>query len=291
MSIIKSWFLAIRPKTLPAGAAPILVATAMAFGDGLHNFKTAAICLLASISVQIGTNLANDYYDHKKGTDREDRLGPTRVTQAGLISPVSVKIGFIISFLITAICCVFLFKQGGWPIVAIGIVSILSGIFYTAGRLAIGYLGLGDLFVFIFFGPVAVGATYYLQSFELNSAVLIASAAIGLLSVAILCVNNLRDMETDGKTNKKTLAVRFGKVFSHYQYMFCITTACLIPVYLFYFIEDHKMILLSTLTIFPAIPVVHLVLTSEGRALNPALGRTGQILLLFSILFSVGWIL
>ena len=192
----KTWIMAFRPKTLSASIAPVFIGTAMAFGDGIQHFPTAIVCLFAALAIQIGTNIANDYYDFKKGADTKERIGPARVTQTGLIPPTTVKRAFIIAFSIAALLSIWLIARGGWPIALIGICAIASGIFYTAGPRPLGYMGLGDLFVLIFFGPVAVAGTYYVQSLEINMAVIFAGFAPGFISVAILTINNLRDIES-----------------------------------------------------------------------------------------------
>src|SRR3989338_3083227 len=192
---IKVWLMAFRPKTLSASIAPVFIGTAMAFGDGVYHLPTALVCLLAALTIQNGTNIANDYYDFKKGADTKERIGPIRVTQAGLIPPETVKGAFIVSFAIAVFLSILLIYRGGWPIAVIGALAILSGILYTAGPLPLGYIGLGDVLVFVFFGPVAVAGTYYVQSFEMNAAVILAGLGLGLISVAILTVNNLRDID------------------------------------------------------------------------------------------------
>ncbi|MCA9408312.1 MAG: 1,4-dihydroxy-2-naphthoate polyprenyltransferase [Candidatus Omnitrophica bacterium] len=288
---LKVWFLAIRPKTLTAAISPVLIGTSIAFGDGIHHFPTAFICLLAALTIQIGTNLANDYFDFKNGADTAERLGPTRVTQAGLIKPQKVLLATFLTFTISAICCLLLFQRGGMPIVIIGVLSILSGIFYTAGPKPLGYLGLGDLFVLIFFGPVAVGGTYYVQSYEINPAVILAGFAPGLISVAILAVNNLRDADSDQKSGKKTLAVRFGKTFARYEYAYAIVIAALFPIILYHYMEDHLPILFSSFIILLAVPAIKTVFTMDnGPSLNHALAFTGKLLLIYSLSFSIGWI-
>lgn len=284
--------MAFRPKTLPAAIAPVLIGTAMAFGDGVQHFPTAVLCLLAALAIQIGTNVANDYYDFKKGTDTEKRIGPTRVTQAGLIKPAAMKRAFIVSFGLAAVLSIWLIQRGGWPIAIIGILAILSGIFYTAGPRPLGYIGLGDLFVFIFFGPVAVAGTYYVQSYEINSAVILAGIAPGLISVAILTVNNLRDIDSDREAGKRTLAVRFGRSFATSEYLFSIVTASLIPVLIYAFIQDHIPILSCVILTLIAIPTIKIVLTaSDGHSLNHALELTGKLLMIYSIIFSLGWMI
>ena len=288
----KNWLLAIRPKTLPAGIAPVLMGTMMAFGDGIGDAVTALVCLFTALLLQIGTNLANDYYDFKKGADTQERVGPTRVTQSGLIPPEQVKAAFIGVFALAALASIWLVLRGGWPIGVLASLAILSGIFYTAGRYPLGYLGLGDLLVFIFFGPVAVAGTYYVQSLELNAAIIFAGFAPGLMSVAILTVNNLRDIDSDRKSGKNTLAVRFGRGFALSEYLFCVLGACIVPVFIYMFIEDHVLILVSSAISLAAIPTIKTVLTrTEGVALNTALASTARLLLIYSVLFAAGWLL
>jgi 1,4-dihydroxy-2-naphthoate octaprenyltransferase len=288
---LKTWLLAIRPKTLPASVAPVIIGTAMAIGDGIAHFPTALLCLCASLAIQIGTNLANDYYDFKKGTDTTERIGPIRVTQSGLIKPDIVKLAYIISFCIAGVLSIWLVYRGGWPIAVIGILAVLSGIFYTAGPCPLGYIGLGDLFVFIFFGPVAVGGTYYVQSYEMNMAVVLSGLAPGFLSVAILSINNLRDIASDHKAGKNTLAVRFGRPFAIYECLVSIISASLVPVLIYILIEDHILILTCVFLSLFAIPTMKTVSAkSDGPSLNGALAHTGRLLIVYSILFSIGWI-
>lgn len=288
---LKIWLMAARPKTLAAGIAPVIMGTAMAFGDGIHHWPTAFVALFAAITIQIGTNLANDYFDFKKGADTEERIGPVRVTQAGLINPKSVKCAFIFVFCLSGLACIWLVLRAGWPIAVIGILSILAGILYTAGPRPLGYLGLGEVLVFIFFGPVAVGGTYYVQSFEINWAVILAGAAAGLLSSAILVVNNLRDINTDQRSGKMTLAVRFGRTFAQSEYFICIMAAALLPVVIYGITRDHIETLFAVVIPLLALKSIHTVYTkSDGPSLNQALADTGNLLLIFSIIFSVGWI-
>lgn len=289
---IKHWMMACRPKTLTAAVAPVLIGTAMAYGDGLWHLPTALVCLISALLIQVGTNLANDYYDFKKGTDTADRIGPTRVTQAGLIKPETVRWAFIFVFLLAMAGALILVQRGGWPIAVLGIISILSGIFYTAGPRPLGYIGLGDLFVLIFFGPVAVGGTYFVQTYELNYAIVLAGFGPGLIAMAILAVNNYRDIESDQRSGKKTLAVRFGRTFAQYEYAGAILTAALIPVVIYLLIQDHVAILYSSMVGLFALPGIKTVFSSmEGPQLNQALAYTGKVLLIYSFMFSAGWIL
>ena len=284
------WILAIRPKTLPASIAPVMIGAAMAYGDGDFHILSAIVCLLAALLIQIGTNLANDYFDFKKGAD-VNRVGPIRVTQAGLIKPEAVFKATIIVFILALFACGYLVYQGGLTIAVIALAAIVSGILYTAGKKPLGYLGLGELFVFIFFGPVAVGGTYYIQTLDLNGAVVLGGFGPGFLSCAILAVNNLRDIEGDRKVGKMTLAVRFGKEFAMGEYLFCILAATISPFLIFLITKDHLGMLSASIVGFLAIGTVRIVMAnSQADALNFALASTGRWLLLYSVLFSIGWI-
>jgi 1,4-dihydroxy-2-naphthoate octaprenyltransferase len=286
------WILAIRPQTLPAAIAPVVIGTAMALGDGLFNAPAALMALSAALCIQIGTNLANDYFDFKKGADTADRKGPTRVTQAGLIKPEVVLRAAMVFFVLAALSSIYLIHRAGPCMLIIAVTSIISGIFYTAGPKPLGYLGLGDIFVLIFFGPVAVGGTYFAQGLEINWAVIVAGLAPGFLSMAILAVNNLRDIDTDRRAGKLTLAVRFGRSFAMSEYLFCIIAATLIPFVVVLITGDHKMIAVASLVGFCAIPCVKAAFTHlDGAGLNKVLGQTGRLLLIYSALFSLGWVL
>jgi len=291
-SKIGLWILAARPKTLWAAVAPVTVGTAMAFESGQGAWLPALAALLGAVAIQVGTNLANDYYDGQKGTDRDGRLGPTRVTQAGLVSPGAMRRAIVVAFLIASLMGVYLVTIGGWPIAFIGGASVLSGILYTAGPYPLAYIGLADIFVLIFFGPVAVAGTYYVQTLSLEPSVLVAGLGPGFFSVAILAVNNLRDVDSDGVAGKKTLAVRFGKRFARLEYLLSILVASFIPVALFGYNQDHPWSLLAVLVPLVGAKVIRTALTVPGgRVLNDVLAATGKLLLLFSILFSFGWLL
>jgi len=287
-----NWLLAIRPKTLPAAIAPVVIGTAMAFGDGLFHGPSALMALSAALCIQIGTNLANDYFDFKKGADTADRQGPTRVTQAGLIKPQTVLVAAIIFFILAALSSVYLIHRAGTCILIIASASIASGILYTAGPKPLGYLGLGDVFVLVFFGPVAVAGTYFTQGLEINWSVIVAGFGPGFLSMAILAVNNLRDIDTDRRAGKLTLAVRFGKSFAMSEYLFCIIAAALIPFAVILVTNDHQGIAIASMIGFIAIPCVKAAFTqSDGVILNKVLADTGRLLLIYCALFSIGWVL
>ena len=287
---IKLWLQASRPKTLPAAAAPVIIGTALAYQANSIHPLSALAALFGALFIQIGTNLANDYFDFKKGIDSENRLGPTRVTQAGLIAPESVKKGIYIAFGLAFFIGIYLVFRGGIPIVVIGLLSILFGLLYTGGPYPIGYIGLGDIFVLIFFGPVAVGGTFYVQTLSINSDIIIVGLAPGLFSTAILVVNNLRDIDNDKLSGKKTLAVRFGAMFSKFQFLFLLVAAFTIPIYL-YFTSNNIYLFLVYLVIIPSIFVIKNLFTKTGKELNKVLSQTGQLLFFFAVLFSIGLLL
>jgi 1,4-dihydroxy-2-naphthoate octaprenyltransferase len=288
--MINNWIIAIRPKTLWASVAPVLIGTVMAYYDqGTFHVPSAFMTLLGALLIQVGTNFTNDYFDFKKGADTFERMGPARVMQTGLISSRSMKIAIGTIGTLAIIVGIYLVWRGGWPIAFIGIASLLSGFLYTAGPYPLAYLGLGDLFVLIFFGPVAVAGTYYVQTLDINPAVIVAGIPPGLLSVAILTVNNLRDAESDRKAGKKTWAVRFGGNFSKIEYIAAILLAALIPLF---FLKENFYVIFTLIIIPLAIPSIRTILKkSDGPALNTLLAQTGKLLLIYSLLFSIGWIL
>ncbi len=288
---IAVWLQASRPKTLWAAVAPVIMGTAMAGADGVLHWPSALAALLGAVLIQIGTNFANDYFDFLKGADAGPRLGPVRATQAGLVSPRAMRTAFILAFGLAFCIGIYLVWRGGWPIVVIGLSSILFGILYTATPLALAYLGIADLFVLIFFGPVAVGGTYFVQALDITPTVLIAGLAPGFISTAILTVNNLRDIDGDRAAGKKTLVVRFGKTFARFEYLFSLIAACLIPVYLF-FTGKARAAALTVLLILPlAYPAIKTIFSgAEGRVLNEVLAATGKLLLFYSIFFAIGWL-
>jgi len=275
---MKNWILAARPKTLGAAVAPVLIGTAFALADGTSHALSAAAALWGALWIQIGTNLANDYFDFKKGADTDERVGPTRATAAGLIAPATMKRAFLIAFGLVLPAAGYLITRGGWPIAAVGVSSIALGILYTATPWALGYKGTADVVALVFFGPVAVGGTYWVQSQTLPNEVLLAGCAPGLLAVAMLTVNNLRDRVTDAKVGKKTLAVRFGVGFARWEFTLALLGACLVPVVLGHW--------LPALVGLAAVPALRTVWTTEGAALNTTLGATGKLMLAHSALFA-----
>jgi len=283
--------MATRPRTLPAAAAPVIAGTAVAAYEGVFQLGPALAALLGALLIQIGTNLANDVFDHLKGADTQDRLGPTRVTQAGLLTPQQVLTGMWVTFGLAVLVGAYLVWVGGWPIVVIGVLSILSGLAYTGGPFPLGYHGLGDLFVFAFFGLTAVCGTYYVQAGAVSALAVGAAIPIGLLATAIIVVNNLRDVDTDRAANKKTLAVRFGHAFARAEYQVLVIAAYLAPLILWLTGLGPMWLLLTWVSLIFAWRWMQVVNTAQGRPLNAALGGTGQLELQYALLFSISLLL
>lgn len=285
---LSAWLLAARPKTLLASLCPVAIGTAMAVHAGQFHPMAMTAALVGAISIQIGTNYCNDYFDYFQGADTEDRKGPTRAVQAGLISPNAMLRATVLMFGITVIATTYLYLRAGWPFILIGVLSILFGVLYTAGRCSLAYLGLGDPFVLVFFGPVAVAGTYYVQALSVDWPVIIAGLAPGLLATALLVVNNLRDIDEDRIANKRTLAVRFGKRFSRLQYTICVLLAAIVPVVLWATSSMSARILLACVVAVPGAFVISRVWQNDGAKLRPFLGMTAGLLLLYTVLFCVG---
>ena len=283
---------ATRPKTLWAAASPVMVGWAMALGDGVFHAAAALLALAGALLIQIATNYHNDYSDFLKGTDKPDRVGPRRVTAAGLATPEQMKRATVAAFGLAVAAGAYLMLRGGWPIVAVGVSSILFGVLYTAGPRSLAYLGVADLFVFIFFGPVAVAGTYWVQALSLRPEVLVAGIAPGLLSMAILLVNNIRDVDEDRAAGKRTLIVRAGRTFGVGLYGACLVGAAAIPVWLWLAAGGRPGAMAACLILVPGVGLVQrLRREREPKELNPILGATARLLLLYAILFSAGWLL
>ena len=288
---VQTWLLAMRPKTLPAAAAPVIVGTAVAFREGVFRPGPALAALVGALLIQIGANLANDVLDYKKGADTQARLGPLRVTQAGLLAPVQVLTGVWLTFGLAVLVGVYLVIVGGWPIILVGLFSIAAGLAYTGGPFPLGYLGLGDVFVFIFFGLAAVCGTYYVQAGTVSTVAIWSAVPIGLLATAILAVNNLRDIETDAQAGKKTLAVRFGVSGARLEYLLMIIGAYLTSLFMWLLNLTSIGVMLTWMSLVQAIPIVRAVYREKGRPLNKALAGTGQLELVFGILLSIGLVI
>jgi 1,4-dihydroxy-2-naphthoate octaprenyltransferase len=298
--------MAARPQTLPAAAAPVVVGTGLAVHDGVFAALPALFALLGAALIQVGTNFANDYYDAVQGAYTEDREGFTRVTASGLISAPEVKRAMYLTFLLAVVVGTYLVSVGGVPILVVGVLSVASGIAYTGGPYPLGYHGLGDLFVFVFFGVIAVVGTYYVQAaavlagaFPLGvppgtvtTTAVVASLPVAAISTNILVVNNLRDRREDARTGKRTLVVRFGPRFARAQYVALFALAYAVPMYLFTAPAFGPPALLPLLSLPLAVFVTRTMLTEEsGAALNPALEQTGRTLALYAVLAAAGFAL
>ena len=281
------WIQAARLRTLPAALCPVLVGCSLAADDGVLHPVSAAAALAGAVIIQIGTNFANDYFDFVNGVDNDSRIGPARATQSGAVSPAAMKAAFIASFAMLVPVVAYLAYRGGWPIAALGAVSVAAGILYTGGPRPLGYMGLGDVLVLVFFGPVAVGGTYYVQALDLPVESLAAGLAPGLLSTAILVVNNLRDMDADRTTGKNTLAVRLGPGFARAEYAACIAGAAAVAAW--FGANGRPWVLLAAFSTLASWPMLSSMWKESGRELDKNLPRTGRLLVLYSVLFAAGW--
>lgn len=288
--ILQRWILAARPRTLGAALAPVWIGSALALSQGQANLGVFLAALLGALLIQVGTNFANDYFDFVKGADTDQRIGPTRATQAGWMKPEQVRNAFILTFALVALPGAYLTWVGGLPILLLGIFSVLSGVLYTGGPFPLGYKGLGDVFVLLFFGFGATLGTYWLHTHSITLAAVLASLAPGLLATAILVVNNLRDHQTDAQVGKRTLAVRFGPRFVRAEYLFCLFVGGLTPLWLYLLTPvKQPFSLLACLVLLAAHKPIQAVMQLEADPrLNPVLGQTNRLLLLHSLLFSVG---
>jgi len=288
---VQIWWSAARPSTLTASFAPVGVGTALAFSADLGVAWVALLALLGAVFIQIGTNFANDLQDFLRGADNADRIGPARATQRGWVSTRQMAWATALAFGVAALCGIGLILHAGWPVVAIGVASILSGLAYTAGPFPLAYVGLGDLFVLAFFGPVAVGGTFYVQAGTLPTAIWFAAIPVGLLATSILVVNNLRDRVTDAAANKKTLVVRWGARAARWEYSLLVLAAYAIPV-IAWAVGD---ISANWLLCLGALPVAAretwLVWKRDGASLNAQLKGAAQHGLVYSLLLSVGVLL
>lgn len=290
-SVARAWLMAARPPTLPAAVAPVLVGSAVAYAQGAFSAPVFIAALLAALLIQVGTNFANDYFDFHKGADTAARLGPTRVTQSGLIAPAAVLRATVLVFGLAALLGLYLAWVGGWPIVVIGLLSIGAGVLYTGGPFPLGYNGLGDLFVFVFFGLIAVCGTAYLHLGNVPPAAWLHALPVAMLVTAIIVVNNVRDADTDRAAGKRTLAVLLGAGFARAEYAALTLGAYLLPPLSVALGVASPWALLPLLTLPLAAGLVRAMLTEEGAALNRALKGTGRLHMLFGALLALGLIL
>ena len=288
-STLAIWWAAIRPSTLWAGATPVLVGSALAFADHQLALGPAVGALVGALLIQIATNLFNDYEDCRKGADTDERLGPARATQRGWLSPSDILTGVKLSLALAFVVGIYLVSVGGWPIVVLGLASLVCAVAYTGGPFPLAYLGLGDVFVMAFFGVGAVCGTYYLQSLTVTPDAVIASVAVGALATAILVVNNLRDRHTDAVVGKRTLAVRLGASFSRVQYVLLVVVAFALPV--IWGIGQQRITWVVACGAAPmAVFEIRGVLMRDGADLNEHLGGTARLGLVHGILLSAGMV-
>jgi 1,4-dihydroxy-2-naphthoate octaprenyltransferase len=289
---LRLWVVAARPRTLPAAIAPVLVGTALAGSEDVFHPLRFVAALVGSIFIQIGTNLSNDYSDARRGADTEDRLGPVRVTAGGLMPPRTVLVGTYIAFGVAVAAGAYLTAVAGWELLVVGIASILAGVLYTGGPRPYGYEGLGELFVFLFFGVVAVVGSYFVQVEDLRWEAFALSVPVGLLAAAILVVNNVRDIETDRRAGKRTLAVKLGRDAAKRLYAAMLALAFAAPVAIWLAGGLSAWLLLSLAALPLAPPLISTVVRrTDGPALNGALAGTGRLLGVYSVLLAAGVLL
>lgn len=286
------WAEAARPKTLAAALVPVLVGASLAYQADVLNVINSAVALICAILIQIGTNFANDYFDFVKGSDTEDRIGFRRATASGLITAKQMLNATILTMGLAFLLGLYLVWVAGWIVLIVGVLSLIFGILYTGGPYPLGYNGLGDLFVFIFFGIIAVMTTFYVNALEWSVSSFWASLAVGALCVNILVVNNLRDIEQDKIAGKKTLGVLFGEMSLKYEYLLMFLIAFAIPPHFYVQMNYNYWILLPFISLPIAIIFVYKIWTETDKTqLNPMLERTAQFMVLFGILFCIGIVL
>ena len=286
---LRIWLMAARLRTLPAAVAPVLVGTALADTRGSIDWIAVAAAILGALFIQVGTNLSNDYSDARRGADTEDRLGPVRVTAGGLVPPRQVLVATYVGFGMAVLCGVYLIAVAGPVLLLIGAASILAGVLYTGGPRPYGYEGLGEVFVFLFFGVVAVTGSYYVQRQELPWEAFVLAVPVGLLAAAILVVNNVRDIDTDRRASKRTLAVRLGRDRTRRLYAAMVALAYLVAPLPWLAGPLSAWLLLTVLTLPLAVKLVRTVAThTDGPTLNEALAGTGMLEFLFCVLLAAG---
>ncbi len=300
MSQVKVWLLASRPATLTAVVSPLLVGGALAFTSGHGHLLAWLAAFGGALFIQLGTNYANDVFDFEKGADTAERVGPVRAVQAGLVTPRQMRVAMVLAFALATVCGTYLVWLRGWPLVWIGVASILSGIAYTGGPFPLGYNGLGDVFVMIFFGFIATMGTYFVMTGTVSVASALWSVPVGATCTAILVVNNLRDIDTDVKVGKRTLAVRFGAKFVRIEYAVLLFGAVFWPVLLALGLVltqgfaglAHKELwarLFPTLTFAAGLKLNRTVWSTRDPAvLNPLLGDTAKFHLVYGVLAAFG---
>ena len=292
MNPVRIWLMAARPRTLPAAVAPVLVGTALAGLEHVFHPLRFVAALLGALFIQVGTNLSNDYSDARRGADAEDRLGPVRVTAGGLVPPRQVLIATYVTFGLAVLVGIYLIVVAGWQLLIVGVASILAGIAYTGGPKPYGYEGLGEVFVFLFFGVVAVAGSYFVQAGHLDWQAFALAVPVGLLAAGILVVNNVRDIDSDRRAGKRTLAVRLGREPTRTMFSTVIYLAYVCTPITWLWGRATAWVLLPVLTVPLAAGVVRIVRSrSDGPSLNGALAQTGMLQLAFCMLLSAGLLL
>lgn len=291
ISLTRAWLLAARPKTLPAAISPVIVGCAVAWVEGELRVIPALAAFAVALVLQSAANFANDVADFKRGADTEERLGPPRVTQSGLLTEQQVTVATGLALAAAMIPGLYLVWLGGPFLALVGLLAMLAAVAYTAGPKPFGYLGLGEVFVFLFFGPVAVAGTAYVMTHEVTPLALAASVPMGCLISAILVVNNLRDIDTDRAAGKRTLAVRIGREATRWEYLVLLVIAYLIPVAMAVAGMRNWWVLLALVTIPLGLMLVSQVRTLQGRSLNAVLAGTARLCLWFAVAFAAGLVL
>jgi 1,4-dihydroxy-2-naphthoate octaprenyltransferase len=286
-----AWLLAARPATLTASLTPVLVGTAVAASQGEARLLPALTALVAALLIQVGTNFANDAFDFEQGADTAERYGPLRAAQAGLLSPAALRAATLVVFAAAALIGLYLIARGGWPIAALGLLGLLAGYAYTGGPLRLGYHGLGDPLVFLFFGVFAVWGTHRVQTLGPAGLALAASIPIGLLATALIAVNNLRDIDTDRRADKRTLAVRLGSIGARRYYALLLAGSYLALPGLWWMGAPSASFWLPLLTAPMAWRLWRKVRVGEGAALNLVLAGTARLELVFGALMAGGLLL
>ena len=290
--LVHAWLMACRPATLPAAVAPVLVGTAMAAFRGVMEVLPAAAAMAGALLIQVGTNLANDYFDYRKGADAEDRVGPTRVVQAGILPAEAVLRATALALGLATVVGAYLVWVGGLPILAIGVLSLILAVAYTGGPFPLAYHGLGDPFVLVFFGLVAVGGTFWVQAGRLDRDLLLAGAGVGALTTAILVVNNLRDIRSDERVGKRTLAVRLGPGATKIEFLFLVLLAAAVPPLGVWVARWPAWTLLALFGLGPALRTVDTLFTyREPGELNAALGEVARGVTWYGGLLAMGFVL
>lgn len=287
---LRIWLSAARPRTLPAAVAPVLLGTALAWSHGAWVWSAALACLAFALLVQIGTNFANDYYDFIQGADTVERVGPRRAVAAGWVAPATMRRAMIAVFSLAFLVGLTLLNFGGWPLLVVGVSCIACGIAYTGGPYPLAYHGLGDLFVFVFFGLVAVAATYYVQAGRVMLDSLLLGAGVGALATNILLVNNYRDMETDTRAGKRTLVVRWGRRAARIQFGLAHAVSLLMPALVSAAGTRNGWILLvatGVLVMMAAVQMRRLRQARSAPELIALLGGTGRHVAIYALLVSV----